>query len=217
MEKAIFNTEKMYTFIKGVATGLGLSQTLIALPYARKMHQNQFRKSGEKYLSHPLQCCCHAISLSIYDDDTLATILLHDVCEDCGVLPQNLPCNDNVKRAVELLTFTILPGETKEIATARYFNLLPQSREACLTKLFDRAHNISTCAGTFTIEKLKAYIDETRRYVIPLFRTVKDAYPESGNELFVLKYHICSVVDAIELTLQAYGTPVKTCGNLAVS
>ena len=58
-------------------------------------------------------------------------------------------------------------------------------------------------AGTFTTEKLKSYIAETREYVLPLLRRVKYEYPEEANILFVLKYHMTSVVDAIDLTLQA--------------
>lgn len=58
-------------------------------------------------------------------------------------------------------------------------------------------------AGTFTTEKLRAYIEEPREYVLPLLRQVKDRYPDEANILFFLKYHITSVVDAIELTLEA--------------
>ena len=102
------------------------------------------------------------------------------------------------------MTFKVMDGETKEIAKRRYYNMLIQSREASITKRIDRCHNVSSMAGTFTIEKLKAYIEETREYVLPLLRQMKDKYPDEGNILFVLKYHITSVVDAIELTMQAY-------------
>lgn len=162
------------------------------------------RKSGEPYIVHPLTMACDALSLGIKDDNTIATILLHDVCEDCGVSVAELPVNDIVKRGVELMTFTVMDGETKEIAKRRYYNMLLQSREASVTKLIDRCHNVSSMAGTFTVEKLKSYIDETRDYVLPLLRQVKDAYPDESDVLFILKYHITSVVDAIDLTMQTY-------------
>ena len=53
------------------------------------------------------------------------------------------------------------------------------------------------------LEKLKSYIGETREYVLPLLCDVKEKYPEQADILFILKYHITSVVDAIDLTLQA--------------
>ena len=146
---------------------------------------------------------CNALSMGIKDDNIIATILLHDVCEDCGVSLDELPVNDKVKRGVELMTFNVMEGETKEAAKVRYYNMLLESKEAAFTKLIDRCHNVSTMAGTFTKEKLKSYIDETRQYVIPLLRKVKQKYPDESNLLFVLKYHMVSVVDAIDFTLQA--------------
>lgn len=102
------------------------------------------------------------------------------------------------------MTFYIMDGETKEIATKRYYNMLIESKEAVITKLIDRCHNVSSMAGIFSIEKLKSYIDETRTYVLPLLRQAKDHFPEESDRLFTLKYHITSAVDAIDLTMQAY-------------
>lgn len=205
IKKTSFNSEKMYTYIRGYATGRNMKETLCALSYARKTHGGQLRKSGEPYVIHPLTMACHALSIGINDDETVATILLHDVCEDCDVQPEQLPVNNEVRRAVELMTFTVMDGETKETAKTRYYNLLLQSPSAAITKILDRCHNVSSMAGAFSVEKLKSYIDETRDYVLPLLRKIKDTYPEYSNQLFSLKYHICSVVDAIDLTLQACG------------
>ncbi|MBQ8836048.1 MAG: HD domain-containing protein [Clostridia bacterium] len=204
MSKSVFSPDKMYTYIRGFATALRMEQTLKALTFSREKHQGQLRKSGEPYIVHPLTMACDAMSMGIKDDNIIATILLHDVCEDCGVSLQELPVNDVVRRGVQLMTFTVLDGETKEIAKTRYYNMLIQSKEAVITKLIDRCHNVSSMAGTFSIEKLKSYIDETRTYVLPLLRQAKDHFPEESDRLFTLKYHITSVVDAIDLTMQAY-------------
>ena len=134
----------------------------------------------------------------------VATILLHDVCEDCDVGIQELPVNDKVRRSVELMTFQVMAGETKETAKTRYYNLLLQDRAATITKLVDRCHNVSSMAGAFSKEKLKSYIEETRQFVLPLLRKAKTSYPEDSDILFVLKYHITSVVDSIEATMQVY-------------
>lgn len=204
MSKSVFSPDKMYTYIRGFATALRMEQTLKALTFSREKHQGQLRKSGEPYIVHPLTMACDAMSMGIKDDNIIATILLHDVCEDCGVSLHELPVNDVVRRGVQLMTFTVLDGETKEIAKTRYYNMLIQSKEAVITKLIDRCHNVSSMAGTFSIEKLKSYINETRTYVLPLLRQAKDHYPEESDRLFTLKYHITSVVDAIDLTMQAY-------------
>lgn len=196
-----FNSDKMYTYVRGYASGTHMKQTLKALTFARTKHEGQFRKSGEPYITHPLTMACNALSIGITDDDTIATILLHDVCEDCGVSLEELPVNDNVRHAVNLMTFRVMDGETKEVAKNRYYNLILESREATLTKLVDRCHNVSSMAGTFSIEKLKAYIEETRHYVLPLLKKAKSKYPEDADALFILKYHIVSVVDSLDAAL----------------
>ena len=206
MSVTIYNHEKMFTYIKGFATGAGMKETLKALSYAREKHCGQMRKSGQPYIVHPLTMACDAISMGIKDDAVVATILLHDVCEDCGVNPNELPVSDTVKHAVDLMTFRVMEGETKEIAKNRYYNRLMESREAALTKLIDRCHNVSSMAGTFSVKKLKSYIEETRHYVLPLLRKVKNQYPEDSDILFVLKYHSVSVVDSIEATIQVFET-----------
>ena len=202
MHQDIFNPERMHTYLKGFACGAQMPQTIRALAFAREKHRGQFRRSGAPYVVHPLTMACNALALGLREDDLIATILLHDVCEDCGVPLEELPVNDKVKQAVDLMTFRVLPGETKDQAKERYYDALLQSREASICKLIDRCHNVSSMAGTFSVEKLKSYIEETRHYVVPLLRKVKLKYPEDSEILFVLKYHMLSVVDSIDATLQ---------------
>ncbi len=199
-----FNAEKMYTYIRGFASGANMNETLKALAFARKQHESQLRKSGEPYIIHPLTMACNALGLGIRNDEVVATILLHDVCEDCNDGIRELPVSDRIRHSVELMTFHVMDGETKETAKNRYYNLILQDRAATITKLIDRCHNVSSMAGTFSREKLKAYIDETRQYVLPLLRKAKISYPEDSDILFVLKYHITSVVDSIEATMRVY-------------
>lgn len=192
------SAEKMYTYLRGFATGAKMPETLKALPFARNAHEGQYRKSGEPYFIHPLTMACDAISLGLFDDAVIATILLHDVCEDCGVNVTDLPVSEKVRRGVQFMTFEVLEGESKEMAKARYYNLMLQSREATITKIVDRCHNVSSMGGVFSNEKLVAYITETRVYVLPLIRKAKILYPEDANMMFALKFHINSVIDSIE-------------------
>lgn len=203
VNQAVFNHEKMYTFLKGYAIGKGMTETLKALSYARQKHADQKRKDGEPYIVHPLTMACNATALDISDDTTMAAILLHDVVEDCGVTLAELPVSDKVKQTVKYLTFTVLDGETKEEAKRRYYNVMLESKEATIVKLIDRCHNVSTMAGVFSREKLAEYSKETKDYVLPLMRRAKDEYPELSNTFFQLKYHITSVLNAIDLALKA--------------
>ena len=198
----VFDSSKMYTYLKGFAHGADMSETLRALAYAREKHAGQMRKSGEPYIVHPLTMACNAVSMGLRDDHLIATILLHDVCEDCGVSVAELPFSDVVKKGVELMTFRVMDGETKETAKNRYYNMLLGSREATITKLIDRCHNVSSMAGTFTLEKTKAYIEETREYVLPLLKTAKSTFTDDSDILFTLKYHITSVTNSVDAMIR---------------
>lgn len=200
----MFHEKKMYTYLKGVANSRDLMETQKALIYARDRHANQFRKEGVPYIVHPLAMACNALAMGLYDDNLLATILLHDVLEDCGVKAEELPVNDTVKRGVERMTFRIREGETKQEAMERYYGELIDSKEASITKLIDRCHNVSSMSQAFSKEKLREYIQETRDYVLPFIKRVKRNYPELTDVCFILKYHIRSVVDSIEAVMALY-------------
>lgn len=202
----MFSSERMYTYVKGFAAGTKMPETLRALTYARDKHRDQLRKDGQPYIVHPLTMACHALALGFREDDVIAATLLHDVCEDCGVSPEELPIGDAIRHSVELLTFAVKEGETKQDALSRYYAAMLGDRPATVAKLIDRCHNVSSMAGPFSQEKLRDYIDETRRYVLPLLNEATQRWPEDSNTFFVLKYHILSVVDSIEAVMRSYGS-----------
>lgn len=207
-----FNYEKMYTYLKGFAMGKGLSETLKALSFSRRLHKGQNRKSGEPYIIHPLTMACHAISMGIYEDDIIATILLHDIVEDCGLSINDLPVRAEIRVAVGLLSFkkpikyAERDGEGPRLIKVKedYYLEISKNKTASIVKIIDRCHNVSSMAGTFTKEKLNEYIEETDMFVLPLLREAKENFPEYQDNLFVLKYHINSVTSAIRGTIETY-------------
>lgn len=192
---ASFDSSKIYTYLKGYAMGLNWSDTLAALSFARVAHKDQRRKSGEPYIIHPLTVAAHAVALGVKEDAVVATAILHDVVEDCGISLESLPVSDDTKDAVRRLTH--VKGEP----LGPYYREIGESRVAAIVKLLDRCDNVSTMAGVFSVEKINQYIEETREYVLPLLRRAKDQWPSDSNALFVLKYHIVSVIDGLEVCL----------------
>ena len=178
MERTVYHADKMYTYIRGYASGVGMIQTQKALSFAREKHNGQKRKNGDPYIVHPLTMACNALSMGIRDDNTIATILLHDVCEDCGVALEELPGKRYRPQGRSANDFQSYAREKQKILPRPdIYNMLIQSKEAVITKLIDRCHNVSSMAGTFSVEKLKSYIKETRTYVLPLLRHAKGALP----------------------------------------
>ncbi len=128
----IFSEENMYAKMMNFAKNENLTQTAKALPYAREKHTGQTRKSGifsagksssEKipYIIHPLMMACHAHAMGLRDDAVLASILLHDVCEDCGIEPAELPFSEEVQQIVDLLTLRLDKYPDRVSAKAAYF------------------------------------------------------------------------------------------------
>ena len=198
------NVEKMYTYVKGFAMGADLNNTLKAMYYAREKHETQKRNGGEPYIIHPLSMVCMAISMGIKDDIILASIMLHDVVEDCGVSLNELPVDCKVKEVVNLLTFKMEPGRDKKTEKKIYFSKISESVPAMIVKMIDRCNNISTMAGVFKKERLLRYIVETREEVLPLYQICKDKAPEYSNALYLLKFQIESILNSIENTLNNY-------------
>lgn len=190
----IFDEQHMYTYVKTYANVREMPQTVKALAFAREQHKGQVRKGRDKvpYIYHPLLMACHALALGLDDDDIVAASLLHDVCEDCEISPDELPAGDTVKTAVRFLTKE--PGYDEE----EYYRSISENPIATMVKLLDRCSNVSGMAAGFSRDKLAEYIRETERLVYPLLDRAKTEYPMYSNQLFLIKYHMSSVVEAVK-------------------
>ncbi len=203
ISERLFNEERMYTYIKSYATARGMTDTLKALPFAREKHEGQFRSGKEKipYIYHPLLVSCHALALGLDEDAFIAAALLHDVCEDCGVLPEELPVGEEAKEAVVLLTKDVSPaGKTRE-GKEKYFDGIAGNRLAIMIKLLDRCQNVSGMALSFTPKRMAKYIRETEEWIYPLFEKVKKNWPEYASQVFLLKYQITSMIQSLKKQL----------------
>ena len=190
----LFDENEMYAYIETFAAERGLARTLEVLPFAREEHAGQMRKGkgGVPYIYHPLLVACHALALGLDDDDMISAALLHDVCEDCGVAPEELPVNDRTREAVALLT----KGEV--VDKAEYFAGIGENPIATMIKLLDRCNNVSGMAGVFGEAKLAEYIEETEEYVYPLMDLAERKWPEYRGQVFLMRYHMKSVVESIK-------------------
>ena len=204
-----YNEDHIFSYIKGIAMGRTWTNTLQALYIARQAHNGQFRKSGEPYIIHPLTVASHLLSMGIMDDTIIATALLHDYKEDCCDDLTNLPLSNEIKQAIELVSFDkhwykTNAGLEKQDAFKIHYAKIAENPIATLVKLADRCNNVSTMSGIFNEEKLHEYIDETKNFIIPLIRTAKNHWPQYSDALFIMKYHLISIIDAIEITMQMH-------------
>ena len=209
MLDSLFSAEHMYTRMTAFAQVERLSDTQSALHFMKEAHKGQTRKPAfysntpVPYMAHPLLMACHAHALGIREDAILATILLHDVLEDCFVTPQELPCSEPVKEAVRLLTFVEDGSSNRAAQKKRYYDAIARNRIACIAKIIDRCNNISTMAGAFNRRKLIKYIKETETFVMPLMEHARRRIPEYVDAIFVIKYHVRSVLESMKAMIMA--------------
>lgn len=194
------NVEKMYTYLRGYCVGANMKQSVVALQFARERHEGQTRKDGTPYIVHPLSMACYAVALGLRDDSVIATILLHDVVEDCGVKVEYLPVNDTVKRAVQHMTIVKFDTDVDKIETkCRYFNELLDSKEALICKALDRYNNLSDMPMSFTKDAMGKNVAETEVLLLPILKKAKEKYIELADILFVLRTNISTLNEVIKV------------------
>ena len=193
------NVEKMHTYLRGYLVGANMTESLKALQFARERHAGQTRKDGTPYIVHPLSMACYAVALGLRDDNIIATILLHDVVEDCGVQIEYLPVNNTIKQAVKYMTVIEFDTDVDKIETkCRYFNELLDCPEALICKALDRYNNLADMPMNFTQDKMAKNIAETEILFLPILKKAKEKYPHLADILFVLRTNIGTLNEAIK-------------------
>ena len=177
----------MFTYLRGRLDGPGFEQSRAALVFARKAHAGQTRKNGAPYIVHPLSMACDAIACKGATDEIVATILLHDVCEDCNIPLSALPVNDVVRQGVKLMTIRPFEGEEKLETKRRYFHELLDSKEAIICKAFDRYANLNDADGALMEEAIVKNIVETHTLLMPMLKEAKYEYPELSDMLHTIR------------------------------
>jgi GTP diphosphokinase / guanosine-3',5'-bis(diphosphate) 3'-diphosphatase len=121
-----------------------------AFEFAAEKHQLQTRKSGEPYLSHPLEVASILADLRL-DVTTLCAALLHDVVEDTHI-PMTVITKrfgPDVARLVEGVTkisrLDLVSPEVRQVESVRKMLLaMVTDVRVVLVKLADRLHNMRT-------------------------------------------------------------------------
>ena len=121
-----------------------------AYKYAEKMHGNQFRKSGEPYIIHPLNVG-YILATLRGGPQTIAAGLLHDTLEDCDVDEHEFKqmFGEEVFLLVEGVTKigNIKFKDEKEYQAENHrkiFIAMAKDVRVILIKLVDRLHNMRT-------------------------------------------------------------------------
>jgi len=153
-----------------------------AYQFASEAHCDQLRKSGDPYITHPLETAMTVVELQL-DEVSLAAALLHDVSEDCGISFDNIESRfgSEVRKLVEGITRLdkisshVQGGELKKVIESeaqveslrKMFVATAEDIRVVLIKLADRLHNMRTLKA-LSPEKQRRIAQETMEIYAPL-------------------------------------------------
>ncbi len=144
-----------------------------AYHFADSAHEGQTRRSGERYITHPL-AVAHVLAMMHMDYECIMAGLLHDVIEDTALTKKELidEFDEEVAELVEGVTKLAKAAfETQKHAQAENLRkmLLAMSRDirVIIVKLADRLHNMRTL-GHLRPEKRRRIAHETLDIYAPI-------------------------------------------------
>lgn len=121
-----------------------------AFDFSARAHEGQYRKSGEPYISHPIEVAIILADLRM-DVETIIAALLHDTVEDTSVTHQQVAQEfgesvaDLVEGVTKITRIEVDNLSDKQAATLRKM-LVAMSKDirVIVIKLADRLHNMRT-------------------------------------------------------------------------
>lgn len=145
-----------------------------AFEFSQKAHEGQMRKSGDPYITHPLETALILKKLHL-EASTVAAALLHDVSEDTSTTMEDIKneFGEEIAYLVEAMTKVSevrLKGsfDPNYIENLRkMFIAAAQDLRVVLIRLADRLHNMRTIEY-MDKEKQKSYAKETLEIFSPL-------------------------------------------------
>ena len=129
--------------------------------FSKTAHANQYRKTGESFIVHPLEVACILADLHL-DTPSIITGLLHDVVEDTSITLEEVKKEfgsvvaDIVDGLTKLSQIQFKSDYQKESENIRKM-LVSMSKDVrvILVKLVDRLHNMRTLSPLSEARKLR--------------------------------------------------------------
>ena len=144
-----------------------------AYAYGVKMHEGQWRKSGEPYFTHPVAVAAILTEQQL-DDATIVTALLHDTIEDTKSTYTEVErlfgheVAELVDGVTKLTNLQLSSGQTEQAENFRkLFMAMSKDLRVILVKLADRLHNMRTIKS-MSVDKQMQKSRETMDIYAPL-------------------------------------------------
>ncbi|UWR26864.1 bifunctional (p)ppGpp synthetase/guanosine-3',5'-bis(diphosphate) 3'-pyrophosphohydrolase [Sulfitobacter sp. S223] len=142
--------DDLVTLVRGFNPKTNEASIRAAYAYGERMHEGQFRHSGEPYFTHPVAVAAILASQQL-DDATIITALLHDTIEDTPASYAEVQekfgkeVAELVDGVTKLTNLQLNSSETKQAENFRkLFMAMSKDLRVILVKLSDRLHNMRT-------------------------------------------------------------------------
>ncbi len=187
-------------------------------------HEGQFRKSGEPYITHPINVA-YKVSQMKLDCNAICAALLHDVVEDtkCSLDEIKNEFNDDIALLVDGVTKINNEKDASSATLRKIINSCQRDIRIILIKLCDRLHNMQTLEfksvekqRKIALETIEIYAplayylgayrikheleDLSLKYLEPLYYNkykyiMEEMVKESSSTLINMVYNINSILD----------------------
>ncbi len=185
--------EQIIEIVKKNNPSANTDMIYIAYKLAKHAHENQFRKSGEPYINHPVQIAFIAANMSV-DVVGITACLLHDVVEDTPYRsddikalfgPEIADLVDGVTKLTKLQYSTLEEQQVENLR--KMFLAMAKDIRVVIVKLIDRLHNMRTLASMSTAKQLEK-ARETLEVYAPLAHRLGMSKIKVELEDLALKY-----------------------------
>ncbi|SEI09785.1 RelA/SpoT family protein [Paracoccus alkenifer] len=145
-----FDVEDLIALVRNYNPRTNAELIRQAFDYGRRMHEGQFRHSGEPYFTHPVAVAAILTEMRL-DDATIITALLHDTIEDTRSTWTDVAqifgreIADLVDGVTKLTNLQLSGAHSKQAENFRkLFMAMSRDLRVILVKLADRLHNMRT-------------------------------------------------------------------------
>ncbi len=150
MQESLIPVDDLVARVKEYNPRTDEAKLRLAYDYARKVHEGQFRRSGEPYIVHPV-AVADMLARQHLDDSTIITAILHDTVEDTEATHGDITrlfgaeVAELVDGVTKLTNLQLSSTETKQAENFRkLFMATSKDLRVVLVKMFDRLHNMRT-------------------------------------------------------------------------
>jgi len=172
---------KQLAVMRGWLDGRGYFKAADALEFVRGLEQGTRKDNLTPKFHHQLSIARLVATLAPHlamPEETLAAAFLHDVLEDHS---DKVTRGDLEARFGKVIADAVWKLSKKCGGLVKTYDLYFAEMATCpiasIVKIADRAHNVQTMVGVFTIAKQKEYLAEVDTYFFPLIRQGRRNFP----------------------------------------